>query len=68
MDAVLIDTDVFSFFFKRDSRRELYVDDVIDRQLYLSFMSVAELRKWAIVRNWGRQRRARLWMRPCGIT
>jgi tRNA(fMet)-specific endonuclease VapC len=60
MEAVLLDTDVFSFFFKRDSRRELYVDDVIGRQLCLSFMSVAELRKWAIIRNWGRRRRARL--------
>jgi len=60
MDRLLIDTDVFSFFFKRDSRRGLYVDDVMGRQLCLSFMSVAELRKWAIVRNWGMQRRVRL--------
>jgi len=60
MDAVIIDTDVFSFFFKRDSRRGLYVDDVVGRRLCLSFMSVAELRKRAIVRKWGRQRRDRL--------
>ena len=57
MDTVVIDTDIFSFFFKRDSRRELYLDEVIGRQLCLSFMSVAELRKWAIVRNRGRRRR-----------
>ena len=60
MDSVLLDTDVFSFFFKRDSRRELYAPDVAGRRLCISFMTVAELKRWAIERSWGEARRERL--------
>ncbi len=60
MQAVLLDTDVFSFLFKADSRGPLYAPDVVGRQPCLSFQSVAELRAWAILRNWGRRRRERL--------
>jgi tRNA(fMet)-specific endonuclease VapC len=60
MDHILLDTDVFHFFFKRDSRRELYLAEVHGRQPCLSFMSVAELKQWAIVRKWSAQTRDRL--------
>jgi len=33
MDSALLDTDVFSFFFKADSRREAYLPDVTGRTL-----------------------------------
>jgi tRNA(fMet)-specific endonuclease VapC len=60
MDAVLLDTDVFSFFFKRDTRRELYAAAVANRQLCVAFMTVAELKRWAIERNWSAKRREEL--------
>ena len=60
MDAVLLDTDVFSFFFKHDTRRDLYAADIAGRQLCIAFMTVAELQRWAIERNWSEQRREHL--------
>lgn len=56
MDAVLLDTDVFSFFFKKDTRCALYADDIKNRQLCLSFQTYAELKLWAVERKWGAQR------------
>jgi tRNA(fMet)-specific endonuclease VapC len=60
MPAVLLDTDVFSFFFKRDTRSALYEPALAGSQLCLSFQSVAELRLWALVRRWGEPRRRSL--------
>ena len=57
MDPVLVDTDVFSFFFRKDPLHELYIPDVLNRELFLSFQSVAELYRWTIERNWGQPRR-----------
>lgn len=60
MQGVLIDTDVFSFLFKKDTRRNLYADDIRDKRLCLSFMSVAELNRWAKEREWSDKRRESL--------
>ena len=60
MRAVLLDTDVFSFVFKRDSRAALYASDIAGAQPCLSFQSVAELRYWAVIRRWGEKRRQSL--------
>lgn len=61
MTAILLDTDVFSFFFKKnDTRTELYTDDIKGRQLCLSFQTIAELKRWAIQREWGEKRRESL--------
>jgi len=56
MDAILLDTDVFSFFFKKDTRRQLYADDTKNRRLCLSFQTYAELKLWTIQRHWKAQR------------
>jgi tRNA(fMet)-specific endonuclease VapC len=53
MRAVLLDTDVFSFVFKRDSRAALYAADLAGAQPCRCFQSVAELRLWALARRWG---------------
>lgn len=58
--AILVDTDVFSFFFRRDNRRLAYRDDVQKHTLCLSFASVAELRFGAILSGWGSPRRTAL--------
>jgi len=60
MQAVVLDTDVFSFFFKNDTRAALYAPDLSDRQLCLCFQTIAELRAWAIERTWGPRQRERL--------
>lgn len=67
MDAVVLDTDVFSFFFRQDSRRDLYLSDLRGRQWCLAFQSVAELLRWSMERNWGVPRRRLLdqAMRQC---
>jgi predicted nucleic acid-binding protein len=60
MNAVVLDTDVWSFLFKRDTRAELYRRHLENNALYLSFQTVAELYQWAEMSHWGERRRERL--------
>ena len=53
MDAVVLDTDVISFLAKGDTGALLYVPLMVDKQLCVSFQTVAELRLWAILRRGG---------------
>jgi tRNA(fMet)-specific endonuclease VapC len=56
MPIVLLDTDVFSFLFKGDSRANAYITLIQGHRLALSVMTVAELFQWAAVRHWGQRR------------
>jgi tRNA(fMet)-specific endonuclease VapC len=69
MSAVLVDTDVFSFLFKGHSFAALYDADLHGKSAALSFMTVAELDRWAIQSKWGEARRnwLRLYMEPFSI-
>ena len=60
-DAVVVDTDVTSFLFKNHSIAALYERDVVGKTLMISFMSLAELDRWAIQAKWGETRRG--WLR-----
>lgn len=60
MSRVVVDTDVVSFLFKRDSRAEQYRPLLIGNELVISFMTLAELYRWALARHWGQERTARL--------
>ena len=60
MDVILLDTDVVSFLFKRDSRAAVYAPHLQGHRLAISFMTVAELFQWAFVRNWGLPRVSQL--------
>jgi tRNA(fMet)-specific endonuclease VapC len=60
MPTVLLDTDVFSFLLKGDSRANSYAALIQGHRLALSFMTVAELFQWAAVRKWGARRLAQL--------
>ena len=60
LTARLVDTDVVSFLLKRDSRAALYRPHLADRLLVISFMTLAELDRWALERNWSEARRARM--------
>jgi predicted nucleic acid-binding protein len=58
MNSVVVDTDVVSFLFKRDSRAELYKPHLTGKTLVISFMTVAELDRWPLERNWSPATRA----------
>ena len=57
MNSVVVDTDVFSFLFKGDTRGESFAADIEGKRMCLSFMTVAELLRWSIARKWGEARR-----------
>lgn len=52
MDVVLLDTNIVSFIFKKDSRAKSYETRLKGKILGLTFMTVAELFQWAAIRNW----------------
>jgi tRNA(fMet)-specific endonuclease VapC len=60
MSLVLIDTDVASFIFKDSDYADLYRTLLSGQELAISFMTVAELFQWAILRQWGDRRLAQL--------
>lgn len=59
-DPAVVDTDVISFFLKRDTRAELYRPHLAGRTLFISFMTVAELDRWALQSTWGMARLAQM--------
>ena len=60
MQFVIVDTDVISYAFKRDSRSALYRPHLHGKQLCLSFMTIAELDQWALSHNWGARKKLEL--------
>jgi tRNA(fMet)-specific endonuclease VapC len=61
MDAVLLDTDVFSYLNKSgDSRANLYRPHIIGKTIALSFVTVGELYAWTVIRQWSSKRIAEL--------
>jgi tRNA(fMet)-specific endonuclease VapC len=56
----VLDTDVVSYLFKGDKRADAFDVHLVGELLVVSFMTVAELYRWALVRNWGEARRTRL--------
>jgi predicted nucleic acid-binding protein len=57
---VVIDTDVVSFMFKKDTRAVQFRQHLRGRTLLISFMTLAELHGWAIRNRWGQTRREQL--------
>jgi predicted nucleic acid-binding protein len=56
MKPIVLDTDVVSFLFKADTRAQVYLPQLQDRQWFISFMTEAELEQWALLANWGGKR------------
>lgn len=56
MKPIVLDTDVVSFLFKADSRAQLYLPHLDNRQWFISFMTEAELEQWALLANWSEKR------------
>jgi tRNA(fMet)-specific endonuclease VapC len=61
MSPVVVDTDVVSFLFKNHPIGARYEADLTGRTLLISFMTLAELDRWAIQSQWGAARRE--WLR-----
>jgi tRNA(fMet)-specific endonuclease VapC len=60
MNAAIIDTDVVSMLFKGDSRAQRYRAQITGRLIGISFMTLAELERWPLERQWGAVRKADL--------
>lgn len=58
--SVVIDTDIISFAFKHDTRAELYRKHLSVFPYFISFMTLAEMRRWTLAQNWGSVRRIAL--------
>ena len=56
-DDVLVDTNVLSFVLKQSSDVTRYLPHLTSNVLNASFMTVAELDRWALSGNWGTDRR-----------
>ena len=56
--AIIVDTDVASFIFKKDTRAALYEPHLNNQFMILSFMTLAELHLWSLASNWGARRNA----------
>lgn len=61
MNQAVVGTDVVSFLFKNHPAGALYEGDLAGRVLLISFMTLAELERWAIQSKWGAARRE--WLR-----
>jgi len=66
MSSVVVDTDVVSFVFKNHPIGTLYDADLAGNNLVISFMTLAELDRWAIQAKWSPPRRnwLRLYLDP----
>jgi predicted nucleic acid-binding protein len=56
VDTVLLDTNVFSYILKNDTRAQLYRKHLDRKRPALCFMTLAELFQWAREKNWGPRR------------
>jgi predicted nucleic acid-binding protein len=56
MNRVVADTDVISFLFKNHPIGKRYDPELAGRVALISFMTVAELERWAIQYRWNEHR------------
>ena len=57
MNAAIVDTDVVSMLFKGDTRAVAFRPHITGRLLGISFMTLAELERWPLERDWGQRRK-----------
>jgi tRNA(fMet)-specific endonuclease VapC len=57
MNAAIVDTDVVSMLFKGDTRAIAYRSHLTHKLLGISFMTLAELERWVLEREWGAARK-----------
>ena len=59
-DIVVVDTNVVSYIFKKDTRGELYQPVLDGKLLMIAAQTLAELELMPLVNNWGEKRHAAL--------
>ena len=59
-DAVLVDTDVISYFFKKDSRDVLYKRYIEGKLAIMAAQTFAELQAWPLNNKWSVKRHEQL--------
>ncbi len=59
-NVVMIDTNVVSYLFKKDTRGELYKPHIEDRLAMIAAQTFAELERMPLKNNWGSRRRLEL--------
>jgi tRNA(fMet)-specific endonuclease VapC len=59
-EGLVVDTDVVSYAFRGDTRADAFLPILSNQRLVVSFMTVAELDRWALARDWGPSRIAAL--------
>ena len=52
----MLDTNIVSFEFRRDSRLSLYTRHLFDQEQAIAFVTLAELYKWPLERNFSEGR------------
>jgi tRNA(fMet)-specific endonuclease VapC len=67
VEVVLVDTDVFSFYLKGDTRASMYHRHTKGKKWALSFATVGELLTWAKHKGWGQAKIAEM-ERRIGLT
>lgn len=50
--AIVVDTDIVSYIFKKDTRSDLYHPHLTQIPKFISFMTFAELQRWKLQRSW----------------
>jgi tRNA(fMet)-specific endonuclease VapC len=60
VNAAVVDTDVVSMLFKGDTSALAYRPHLQGRLLGISFMTLAELERWPLERDWGPRRKLEL--------
>lgn len=53
MRALIVDSNIVSYIYKKDTRAALYEPHLVNALSSISFMTLAELERWAITRHWG---------------
>lgn len=59
-EVVVIDTNVISYVFKKDSRGELYKPHIEGKLAVIAAQTFAELERMPLKNNWGRRRHSEL--------
>lgn len=59
-ERCVLDTNIVSYIMRGDTRAAPYRDYLVGKQVGISFQTVAELRRWAIERDWSPARQRTL--------
>src|SRR3712207_5982145 len=59
-EGYVVDTDVISYLFRRDTRAETFRPYLTGALVSISCMTIAELDAWALQRSWGAARQERM--------